>query len=131
LAAHGGPKFKEAAAAASGGPRLSSQQSFSGGFIVIHLRGERATMADLVQFLPHSGEPPAGDQNGLAGQYDFSLDYTIETGSPPGANDQVETPPAPDLAVALRQQLGLQLVRKKALFDVVAIDSVDKLPTEN
>jgi len=128
--AKGGPKFKESDSAASGPPRVSSKQSISGGFLVIHLHGERATMADLVHGLLHPGDPaPFGDKTGLAGKYDFDLDYTTELSSVPSAN--AETPPAPDLAVALRQQLGLQLVRTKVLLDVVVVDSVDKLPTEN
>jgi uncharacterized protein (TIGR03435 family) len=129
--AKGGPKFKEAAATAPDHPGLFSQQSFSRGFIVVHLGGQQATMAALAKFLPEPGAPPIGDETGLAGKYDFSLDYTIEKAPPPSAGGHVDAPPAPDLAVALRQQLGLQLIRKKALFDVVVVDSVDKLPTDN
>jgi uncharacterized protein (TIGR03435 family) len=40
-------------------------------------------------------------------------------------------PTAPDLFQALQQQLGLQLVAKKLPFDVVVIDSIDKMPTAN
>ena len=32
---------------------------------------------------------------------------------------------------ALPQQLGLQLISKKLPFDVVVVESVNKLPTEN
>ena len=38
-------------------------------------------------------------------------------------------PTAPDVFQALQQQLGLQLVAKKLPFDVVVIDSIDKMPT--
>jgi uncharacterized protein (TIGR03435 family) len=36
-----------------------------------------------------------------------------------------------DLFAALEAQLGLKLVSKKLMLDVLVIDSVDKVPTEN
>jgi len=128
--AKGGPKLKAADTVAAGQPRISSRFSMDGGFQVVHLRAQQASMALLSQMLHQPGDPPLLDKTALAGVYDFTLDYTIERGGP-GATGPPGIPPAPDLAVALRQQLGLQLVRDKALFDVVVVDSVDKLPTEN
>jgi uncharacterized protein (TIGR03435 family) len=127
VVAKGGPKLKESDAADSGQPGISSNFSAQGGFEVVHVRAQRASMELLAKMLPNPGEPPLFDRTGLTGIYDFTLDYTIEQ----GVSGSAGTPPAPDLAVALRQQLGLQMVGKKAAMDVVVVDSVDKLPTEN
>jgi uncharacterized protein (TIGR03435 family) len=124
--AKGGPKLKEAEPAADARPRLSLQQSIEGGFLVVHVTGRQATIADLAGMLQRPDDPPIADKTGLTGKYDFAFDYTVERAAGPS-----EVPRAPDLPVALRQQLGLQLVPKKAAFDVVVVDSVAKLPTEN
>jgi len=42
----------------------------------------------------------------------------------PDANE-----PGPDLAAAVQQQLGLRLVRSRAMLDVVVIDKAGKKPT--
>ena len=39
--------------------------------------------------------------------------------------------PVPDLFKALEEQLGLKLEKYKAPLDVVVIDHLDKIPTEN
>ena len=49
----------------------------------------------------------------------------------PGLDGDARVPVAPDLSTALREQLGLQLVDRKASFDVVIIESFDKLPAAN
>jgi uncharacterized protein (TIGR03435 family) len=70
------------------------------------------------------------DKTGLAARYDFTLEYS--RGLPqatPGLQDAL--PPAPDLFTAIERQLGLQLVREILPFEVLVIESVDKLPTEN
>jgi uncharacterized protein (TIGR03435 family) len=43
----------------------------------------------------------------------------------------VSLPAGPSLNDALQQQLGLQLVSRKLPFNVVVVDSVNRLPEEN
>jgi uncharacterized protein (TIGR03435 family) len=45
------------------------------------------------------------------------------------AAPEVETEPT--LTVAVQQQLGLKLVAKKGPVDVLVVDHVEKVPTEN
>jgi uncharacterized protein (TIGR03435 family) len=74
------------------------------------------------------------DRTGLDGHYDFTLEYAGGRG-PGGAfpeplpDGQLDT--APFLTEALRQQLGLVLVEKKAPVDVLVVDHADRIPTEN
>jgi uncharacterized protein (TIGR03435 family) len=121
----GGPKLKETA---GGQPGISSRFSIEGGFEIAHVMARKATLAQLAMMLSRPSEPPVLDRTGLTGTYDFMLDYSTERGAAAGP---AGPPSAPDLAVALRQQLGLQLVRKKEPFDVVVVDAVDKMPTAN
>jgi uncharacterized protein (TIGR03435 family) len=74
-------------------------------------------------------DPPIVDKTGLTGKYDFRLEFSRE---PPGAPPaEAKVPPAPDLFIAVQQQLGLQFVSRKLPFDVTVVDSVDKAPTDN
>ena len=73
---------------------------------------------------------PIVDKTGLTAKYDFTLEYTTQLPNTT-ADLSAEPPVAPDLFAAIEKQLGLQLIRKKVPFDVLIIDAVDPLPTEN
>jgi uncharacterized protein (TIGR03435 family) len=79
------------------------------------------------------------DKTGLTGKYDFNLEFSM-AGLPgpmgrmlpapsPGEADQPDS--APDLFTALEKQLGLKLEKSKTQLDVMVVDHMDKLPTEN
>jgi uncharacterized protein (TIGR03435 family) len=74
------------------------------------------------------------DKTGLPGKYDFRLEYT-GTHSPggafsqPGADGQAST--VPDLFGAVQRQLGLKIEASKAPADILVVDHVDRMPTEN
>ena len=81
---------------------------------------------------------PVIDKTGLTGKYDFSIDFRMDLrglGLPPGpggaAPADSASEPGPDLAAAVRQQLGLSLVAGKAKLDVLIIDKAEKVPTAN
>jgi uncharacterized protein (TIGR03435 family) len=84
----------------------------------------------LSQYLAAIGMVPAGttpsivDKTGLTEKYDFSLEYTVprRDGSETGGLD---------LIGALEKQLGLRLKQKKTAKDVLVIDHVEKVPTDN
>lgn len=85
------------------------------------------------------------DKTGLTGQYTFKLECSCDgCGPPPGvplANDYGQAAPAastpagtglPNIFVALQQQLGLKLSKVKDVpVDVIVIDHIDKVPTQN
>jgi len=84
---------------------------------------------------------PVLDKTGLVGKYDYTIDYTMDRGSlpppPPGqglgpaAAPGNDSESGPDIAAAVQRQLGLRLVRGKAMLDVVVIDKAEKMPTVN
>jgi uncharacterized protein (TIGR03435 family) len=64
-----------------------------------------------------SGGGPEGGGGGRGG----------DSGPAPAGNDE----PAPPLLSAVQDQLGLKLEAKKAPVDLVVIDKVEKVPTDN
>ncbi|HWD00292.1 MAG TPA: TIGR03435 family protein [Candidatus Sulfopaludibacter sp.] len=111
-------------------PGMTSVHTLSNGSLLVRMRGRLQTMKSLADSLQPPDDGPVVDKTGLDGKYDFSLEYATER---PNASADTASPPSviPDLFAAIQQQLGLQLIRKKLAFDVVVVDSVDKLPTEN
>jgi uncharacterized protein (TIGR03435 family) len=84
---------------------------------------------------------PIQDKTGLAGKYDFTLQWTpgegegapilnrpvvTPTGEPPPALD----PNGPSMEAALQDQLGLKLESKKGPVEIIVIDHVER-PSRN
>lgn len=148
VAAKNGPKLKESAATPAPAPETAPPGGVDkDGFPILppgrpgagmrmgpgqitHWRAQQQPIATLANML--RGPTAAGrvviDKTGLTGRYDFTLYYDMRApGLPPSTDDD----PAPILADALQQQLGLKLVEAKAPFDVIVIDHAEKVPTEN
>lgn len=66
---------------------------------------------------------PVHNDTGLAGKYDFDLFWSTRR------SDVGED--GPDLIMAVQEQLGLRLERKKGSVDVFVIDHVERIPTAN
>lgn len=113
----------------SGRPGLRSAMSVSGEYQLVRLRAQLESLSAFANFISLPGEPPVVDRTGLTGLYDFTFEYTLD---PPGAPPAGAEPPlVENLLVAVQRQLGLQLIPKKLPFDVVVVDSIDRLPTGN
>jgi uncharacterized protein (TIGR03435 family) len=79
-------------------------------------------LADVLQVL--SGRPVA-NRTGLAGTFDFDLQWTSGPVAPaPGANPAVDD--GPSIFAALQEQLGLRLESGRDTFDVVVVDAVQR-----
>jgi uncharacterized protein (TIGR03435 family) len=139
---NGGPKFHVAAGfpVPRPGEKWAFQQPFPRD---IQLAFRDCSMADFahrlgwpLSTLGASGGLALGrvlDKTGLDGLYNFTLEFAGAWG-PGGAF----LPPLPDqpyaapsLFDALRRQLNLKLEEKKALLDVLVVDHLDRVPTEN
>ena len=78
---------------------------------------------------PFTGvDRPVLDRTGLAGTFDFSLEWSPENAltAPPDQAPAV----GPDFFEALRSQLGLKLVATTAPSDTLILDSIQR-PDEN
>jgi len=83
------------------------------------------SMEQLVDLLSHQVGRPVTDATGLKGKYDFSLRWSMEGFGKPGED------PGPTIFGAVQEQLGLKLEQKKGPIDMIVIDHIDKVPTEN
>jgi len=76
---------------------------------------------NLVQTLRRSMGEMVVDDTGLTGKFDMTLDWTVGTSLSGQLQDQVS------VFTALREQLGLQLVRETRRVEVVSIKSIGAL----
>jgi len=92
--------------------------------------GNHVTIADLVNAIKHQEalDHPILDRTNLKDSYEFSLTWHSNKDSNPPPPGQ---PPLPELSTALREQLGLKLVREKAPLEMVVVDHVEKTPSAN
>jgi uncharacterized protein (TIGR03435 family) len=107
-----------------------------------HTVAKAQPISRLTALLGTALNHPVIDKTGLAGLYDYSIDYVLDRGllppPPPPANGPGPdaapgnvSEPGPDLATAVRLQLGLRLVPGKTTIDVVVIDKAKKMPAAN
>jgi uncharacterized protein (TIGR03435 family) len=91
------------------------------------------SMSDLASFLSDVLGNPVTDSTGLQGLYDYSFTFEMEAGG--RAAGPAGDSSGPELGVslpgALREQLGLELKRKKGQARMLVIDHAEKVPVGN
>jgi uncharacterized protein (TIGR03435 family) len=109
---------------AKGEPKLqASKGANAGGQILPNgLQGRNMSVRGLASMLVIPTGRPIVDNTGIEGMYDFNLKYAP-------ANDPNSS--LPDLFTALQEQLGLKLESQKVPVEMLVIDRVDRIPTEN
>jgi uncharacterized protein (TIGR03435 family) len=118
------------------GPRLTPSLGNAMGLPALGFRGKtggdisasNVTIGDFINFMTRNVklDRPIVDRTGIAGRYDFALDWTPDDAPPVS-----ESPSrAPSLYTAVEEQLGLRLEAAKAPVDVLVIDRIEK-PSEN
>jgi uncharacterized protein (TIGR03435 family) len=109
-------------------------------------------IGNLVSMISNQLGKPVIDATGLNGKYDFTLSFAMNIGMAPAGMLVGPPPPpspgggggggpelaggpdgdsGPSLQGALQQQLGLKLESKKGMVDIVVIEHLEKVPTEN
>ena len=81
-------------------------------------------MAALASLLSEQLNVPVRDATGLTGKYEFTLSWLAR--EMPG-----ESTTADPLEVALIQQLGLRLERKRGEAEILVVDQLEKAPSAN
>src|SRR5262249_52860763 len=99
--------------------------------------GKGAPVSVLADFLEAELGFSVLDKTGLTQTYDFTLEYAPHIAAlraaalrSSGITDPDELS-FPELVTAVQEQLGLKLERAKAPYDVLVVDHVEKMPTEN
>jgi uncharacterized protein (TIGR03435 family) len=134
-----GPKFKEADLSSK--DAHAGQITFRAGPGTAGFKGPM-TMASLARHLSSRLRQPVQDFTGLKGTYYIDLSWAPDpafeksgpyTGAFADAHSNADPPPSPtaDLFTAIRESLGLRLEPRKEPLEVLVIDHIERLPTEN
>ena len=94
----------------------------------IHLPARNASMTEFVSLLQRAVlDRPVVDRTGLAGKYDFNLDWAPDEtqfgGEVPVAPADAPSPP---FFLAIEQQLGLHVLAKRGPAEALVVDSAQK-----
>ena len=112
-----------------------------GGAATLNAKGQ--TMEQFVNLLANHVGKPVTDATGLKGKYDFTLTFGMDLAGlmakqgialppppPGGVSPPTDADPGPTIFSAV-QTLGLKLEQKKGVVDIVVVDHIEKVPTEN
>ena len=96
------------------------------------MEARHCDMTALANTLPRLVGRPVVDQTGIAGRYDFDLEFSREDMSRLGVPDapMQGTEPVSSIFTSIRQ-IGLKLEPRKMPLDAVVVDKGEKLATEN
>jgi uncharacterized protein (TIGR03435 family) len=125
-------------------PGRSWAAAYQGGMVRVTARMTMSQFAERVGLLVNESngavlgdpEPRVTDKTGLAGKYDFTLEFAGLLPAPANiaAMLRASQPEAggPTVFAALEKQLGLKLVKgNNASLDILVIDHIEKIPTAN
>jgi len=101
--------------------------SHSTGGRVRTLTAKKTSMAQLADFVARGLGEMVVDQTGIDGVYDFELRWTNDD----QISSDIDADAAPTLFTALQETLGLRLQRQKVPVEIVVVDHVERVPTEN
>ena len=122
--AKGGPKLNASTADAAAPPTVGPAQVSPK---YVSLPARNATMGDFVTLMQRAIlDKPVVDKTGLAGRYDFDLQWApdeTQFGGELMTPTYTETAP---LFSAIQEQLGLRLVATKGPVDALVVDKVER-----
>jgi len=119
VVAKSGPKLQQVE---PGGTSMNDNEDNSSRRIT----AERVSMAALAEALARIVEHPVVDRTGLQGVYSLKLQYTPDNAKSDGP-DAAGT----SIYAALQEQLGLKLQTQRLPVEVIVVDHVERVPTEN
>ena len=98
------------------------------------MTGQAVSLTYLILHLSQQVGRIVVDKTGLAGNYDFSIQFTPEQGgmpvapsdTPPGASLPPSDPSASSIFTAVQEQLGLKLESGKGPVEIVVIDRIER-----
>jgi len=130
--AKGGSKLKPSTAPPSALPYLiNTVYPEEKGGVHILLPARNATMMQFVAMLQRGVlDRAVVDNTGLAGTYDFDLEWTPDENQFGGNLPRSVEPTRPSLFVAMQEQLGLKLEATRGPVQALVIDRVER-PSEN
>jgi uncharacterized protein (TIGR03435 family) len=129
--ARGGPKLKESLVSPDAAPEGPPPLVFVLSPTVVQLPARCATMSEFASILQRSPlERPVVNQTGLAGRYDFDLEFAPDERLWGGILKRPENSDKPDLFKAIHEQIGLRLEAATGPVDTIVIDAIER-PSAN
>lgn len=123
------------------GATVSLGKGASVAFEAQRLVATKVTMAYLADSLARYEDRPVVDMTGLTGTYDLTLAYNLDdvrqlilSSAPPGTPLPPRQADVGETSVSLLdslQQVGLRLEPRKAPLDILVVDHIEKMPTDN
>ncbi|MDR3698072.1 MAG: TIGR03435 family protein [Candidatus Sulfopaludibacter sp.] len=93
--------------------------------------GLQCSMARFAEQMGRNMDRPVLDMTGRKGVFNLTLNWMPEEAQVAKEESRADVQTYPPLLTALQEQLGLKLEPKKAPLDVLVIDHVERVPTEN
>lgn len=123
-----GSKLKESTVSPDAAPEGPPALIFVVSPPVIRLPARYASMAELASVFQRATlERPVVDQTGLAGRYDFDLEFSIDETLFGGALGKgPDDPTKPGLFAAIQEQLGLKLEATRGAVSALVIDHAER-----
>lgn len=101
------------------------------------LTAQRMSITQLADTLARRLDRPVVDMTGIQGFFDLKLEWTPDDSAPvqkPGEGEErlsTALTDGPTIFTALQEQLGLKLESRKVPVEILVIDHVEKVPSEN
>jgi uncharacterized protein (TIGR03435 family) len=118
--AKGGPKLT----ATKSDPNALPDQTGNGNGAQQAWRFTNSSMADFASTMQYFLDRPVVDQTGLAGAFDFNLEWTSDS----ALSNDPKAPPG--LFAAVQEQIGLKITSTRGPADVLVIDHAER-PSAN
>jgi uncharacterized protein (TIGR03435 family) len=120
---------------APGGPKMRrvEEARFRGSVTSGSITAHSTPIAQIVASVSGTLGRPVKDMTGLSGYYKFNLKWTPEDTVLAGA-ENTSTDPGdrpPSIFTALQEQIGLRLKPQQFPIQMVVVDHVERVPTEN
>jgi uncharacterized protein (TIGR03435 family) len=122
VVAKSGAKVKQSVASPPSDPPKQQMMSMSSEDGQMIMRAFDSPMTQLAGQLSGQLHQHVIDATDLPGNYDFTLRWAEGTSAEEGGSP---------ILGALEKQLGLKLEKKKVTVDVMVVDHIEKIPTEN
>ena len=114
------------------GLKIHETEAGRGGFSFApgRIQARSAPLAAFADRLSQMVDRPVIDQTGIAGLFDFTLEWSPDQ---PHTNpgDDSSSPSGPSIFTALQQQLGLRLEARRGPVEILVIESGNRIPAEN
>ncbi len=107
-------------------PSGSSGTSRNGGRVVT-LTAKKSSMAALADDIARSLGEMVVDKTGVEGVYDFELRFATDDLN----SNAADADSMPSLFTALKEVLGLRLQSAKVPVDIIVVDHVERVPSDN